>query len=571
MTRLKSIGLCFALIACSEDPGVTQTAPGEVGKVSAALFDAQQVLNVEIVLPAEDWDALRKQTRGKFDVVMDSCLTQPPPERFSYFSGSVVIDGKRLENVGIRKKGFFGSLSKTKPALKLKFDEFVEDQEYSGLTRLTLNNAVSDPSYVNQCLGYQLFAKAGLPAPRCNFAKVQVNGQDLGLYVNVESVDKRFLARSFADSRGDLYEGSLSDFRPGWVNTFEKKTNEKDPDRSALDDLATALASSEPDAMERVASRVDLPEFIRFWAMEFLLMHADGYSRNLNNFIVYQQPKSGQFSFIPWGIDDILRSDSTFDWEKQLPEGAAWVEGLLARRLYESPEHRAKQEAALRELLDSVWNETAITAEIDRMSQLILPHLSPSEVQSVTLAQAELRSFVQHRRTNVEAALQVPVNTSQPLREPWCLKPMGTLSTTFESTWDSLGAINPLSVGAGSMRLTSAGLSPAFVSFGADSGIAEGTGTPVLTVYAAVSATDLWAVRIDVGDIGDLRAHATIPLDSIAATALVLHADLSHQPPTLEVVGALGKGSLELEAVSLVKGAPVTGRITDATLFKMPF
>ena len=55
-----------------------------------------------------------------------------------------------------------GSLSDTKPSLKIKMDAYVADQTMSGLSRFTLNNSVQDASYVNQCLGYRLFRKAGV-------------------------------------------------------------------------------------------------------------------------------------------------------------------------------------------------------------------------------------------------------------------------------------------------------------------------------------------------------------------------------------------------------------------------
>ena len=42
-----------------------------------------------------------------------------------------------------------------------------------------------------------MFEKAGLPAPRCNFARVSMNGEDLGIYVHVEPVKKAFLRDNF--------------------------------------------------------------------------------------------------------------------------------------------------------------------------------------------------------------------------------------------------------------------------------------------------------------------------------------------------------------------------------------
>ena len=96
-------------------------------------------------------------------------------------------------------------------------------RKYHGLERLTLNNNIQDPSLVKQYLSYKLFRKAGLPAPRCNFARVHVNGQYLGVYTNVESIRKPFLKRAFNDSDGDLYEGMINDFREGMYETFEVK------------------------------------------------------------------------------------------------------------------------------------------------------------------------------------------------------------------------------------------------------------------------------------------------------------------------------------------------------------
>ena len=89
-------------------------------------------------------------------------------------AGGGVVDGVALSDVGLRKKGFLGSLDDNKPSLKISLDEYIE-QDLLGTHDITLNNAKQDPSYLNQCLGYATFAAAGVPASRCNFAHVTVN------------------------------------------------------------------------------------------------------------------------------------------------------------------------------------------------------------------------------------------------------------------------------------------------------------------------------------------------------------------------------------------------------------
>ena len=155
------------------------------------------------------------------------------PDIYDWFPATVTIDGERHTEIGVRKKGFIGSQSDTKPSLKLRYDKYVEGQSLGGvMQRMTLNNSIQDPSMINTCLSYQVFAAAGLPAPRCNFAAVTVNGRDLGLYVHVEELKKPFLARHFDSADGNLYEGTISDFTPTHRGTMEKKTNEEEDDWS---------------------------------------------------------------------------------------------------------------------------------------------------------------------------------------------------------------------------------------------------------------------------------------------------------------------------------------------------
>ena len=91
-----------------------------------------------------------------------------------------------------------GSLSDVKPAMKVRFDKFEEDRLLGGvLKRLTLNNTIQDPSKLNTCLTYSLYSAAGRPAPRCQYAKVEVNGDDMGIYVHIDAIKSAFPEAEF--------------------------------------------------------------------------------------------------------------------------------------------------------------------------------------------------------------------------------------------------------------------------------------------------------------------------------------------------------------------------------------
>ena len=113
---------------------------------------------------------------------------------------------------------------------------------------LVLNNSLQDATVLRTCLAYETFAAVGVRAPRCGFAHVAVNEEDLGVYVNVEPIDDAFLAHRDLPLACGLYEGTLSDFRDGWSDTF-----------SAENDAATphaphAARSSGPTGSSRLLS-----------------------------------------------------------------------------------------------------------------------------------------------------------------------------------------------------------------------------------------------------------------------------------------------------------------------------
>ena len=213
--------LCF-LAACQEPEPEPEPVPPAGPDLTEAVYDRSRLLEVEVELAPSDWEALRLQDRSDLGLGED-CLPPdaPFPSPFTWFTGTVTVDGEAFEDVGVRKKGFFGSLSTERPSLKIRFDKFVEDQTFEDVKRLTLNNSQQDPSLVRQCLAYDMFSSVGVPTPRCNFAHVVVNGTDMGVFVNVESIKKPFIRRHFDDPEGNLYEGTLSDFRDDWTGTIQ--------------------------------------------------------------------------------------------------------------------------------------------------------------------------------------------------------------------------------------------------------------------------------------------------------------------------------------------------------------
>ena len=547
----------------SPDAGdVDQPDAGPIVDLTEAMFDPDRVLDIEIELDPNDWDELRTQARSILDVLGSSCLTAPPPSPFTYFPATVRIDGEEIANVGVRKKGFFGSLSEVKPSLKLKFTEYDPAQRFSGMKRMTLNNAISDQSYVKQCIGYDLFAKAGVPAPRCNFARVRVNGQQMGVYVHVEAIKKQFIARHFDDNDGNLYEGALSDFRPGWVETFQKKTNDVDPDRSDIEALVPIMELPDAQFLAALEQQVNVDEFIDMWAAELLMMHADGYARNTNNFYIYDDPVSGKWSFLPWGIDSIMFNDVTLPWEDARPPVTAWAEGTLARRLYNIPETRQRYFDRLQELLATVWDESALLAEVDRMEALVDPYVVADELNAFRAAADTVRNFVENRRDVLEAELSTEPTWGTTLRDPWCIASIGTATGSFTTTFGTLDDPDPLNQGTATQAVIVNGIPYDITQSGAVAGWDADSGRPSIRLLSLISPTELLIVLITI-DESQFRPGVSLPIDWLDVSGYVVTIDFAVMPaPLFTVVGIIGDGSLDLTAASTTDGMTVSGTLS---------
>lgn len=293
-----------------------------------SFYNIDNLVTVNITLPEADWQAiLNAEPKGKFGY---------KGSRFDWYkAASVTVSGTKFpkegtfKDVGIIKKSFWGSFSKVKPSLKLDFERYNEDNEDAienliGTHRMTLNNSIQDPSYIRQPLGYELFRQAGVPNFRCNLAKVIVNSTTMGVYVNLEPMQKKFVENRFnGNTDGNAYEiewipdllDEIEYIKQGYVSFegFSDYEDEKDLNLAADYIAHTALAGAEVV--------VDMGAFMRFFAMESLLKHWDGYSHGLNNTYMYNDveavakptTKDVKLKFIPSGIDQILQRDRPFE------------------------------------------------------------------------------------------------------------------------------------------------------------------------------------------------------------------------------------------------------------------
>jgi spore coat protein H len=439
------------------DGGATADGTGSaLAEAALGRFDSNHVLAIQIDLPPADWDILRKQTRTFENLLKPKCHDAPFVSPYTYQKAKVTVDGHVFVDAAVRKKGFVGSNDETKPSLKIRFDKFVPDRTFGGVKRLTLNNNKQDRAEVSQCLAYLVFNRAGVAAPRCNFAHVWVNGVDMGLFTHVEGIKKAFISRHFDNADGPLFEGTLSDFRDGWTGTFEPKNGAADKD-DGIAKLTAALVLPDDQLMKAVGALIDLPHYMKFWAVESLIQHRDGYAGNRNNFYIYRDPATAKFMFIPWGADNVMRP---FQQRPPNMPYAVFAASKLNRRLWDHPDGRKQYIAAMTDVLAKAWDEKHLLAEVERIKKLVsavakIHSFDPQKFKPGTDQMSQplgvITAFINNRRAKVEPELQAPPAWPFPDPEKFCMELSVEATGTIATTMDTLNKGDIFKTGQGTL------------------------------------------------------------------------------------------------------------------------
>jgi spore coat protein CotH len=360
--------------------GQTPTPPPSAA--SDELYDPEKVPRFDIELPAASVTALGRDPR-------------------QYVTGTFRYGNETISNVGIRLKGEATLRPLTRKApFKIKFDEFVPDQRFRGLARMTLNNVTEDATFIAERLAYHAFRAAKLPAPRASSALVFVNGQPYGLYANVETEDKTFLARWFASNDGNLYEEGQKDFLPGNEATFELETNETRNDRSDLGAFIAALGTARPASfLADLSATLDTAHFLKFTAVEALVNQWDMYAYTRfypNNFRLYADPTTRKLVFLPWGMDMSLKDFRgngdhigvfTVGRENNAANGRI-TGGVVFQRCLTSPSCKATYSQTLREML-AAFEALRLDELAERYHAQVRPHVMADPRKEVTVAEFE--------------------------------------------------------------------------------------------------------------------------------------------------------------------------------------
>ena len=423
------LGLLLALPAASQDRGADQDrspaseAVEPKGRKAALLgasdefYDSQAVQTIHLEIRPEDLQR----------------LNQALPQRITV-RGAFRWEGRTFEPVGIRYKGNSSSNPEAghKRSLLVSFAEFVSGQRFLGLRHVALDNGIQFGSLFSEPLITEALRASGVKAARCNYARVYLNGAFAGVYVNVERIDRSFLARNFGNDQGILFKvdegGPGADLRqigddPAlYAKTFELHAGDREKGFRGLLELVRTL--NDPRTGEaRLREVFDYDGFLAATAVLLFSGAFDQYTGwGPHNFYLYRNPSDHRWTYIPWDLD-VGFADNAFgripvldDWHAAWPApvpGRPLMEQLIAKT---NLLNQYREKAAV--ILEQQFRPEIIGAKLAALYAQIKPDLAqdPFPPRRVTVPSdssyadiiASMEAFMRKRYTLARAQLDHP-------------------------------------------------------------------------------------------------------------------------------------------------------------------
>ncbi len=329
---------------------------------SQGFYDLEHIPEIRVTFEESNWEELLDKMKSKGDK--------------KRLSATVTIDGKAYNQVGVRYKGNSSYNSPKNNGTKklpfnMKANYKIKGQTFQGgFKTIKLSNVFRDASYTREVLSYEI-ARKYMPAPRCNFAKLYVNEEYIGLYNNTQAVDEILVEEAFGTSNGAFFkcdpeysilkklesrncpEGDkaslmyLGDDKNCYIGWYELESDD-DEDWQELISFIKKLNNGTED-FEKLMN-VDMVLWMH--AFNNVLVNLDSYlGRLCHNYYLYKTP-DGLFTPLVWDMNisfggfqydglkkgpltsEELQTFSMFAHYKTLNDKRPLITKLLANPLY---------------------------------------------------------------------------------------------------------------------------------------------------------------------------------------------------------------------------------------------
>lgn len=278
-------------------------SPDDVPVVRADLYDPSVLRTIFINFENKDWESELEDFHGT-DVEVPATL---------------IVDGTEYPACGIHFRGMSSYMmvpAGYKRSLNISLDFVYDKQRLMGYKTLNLLNCSGDDSLLSTVL-YSHIANKHMPAPKANLVRVVINGENWGIYTNVQQFNKDFLKEHYPSAKGTRWKVSGSprgggglDYRGESPDSYGHPYEMKDGKEKSVEkliELCRILDQTPPNNLEAALSeKVDMDELLWFLAIDIALCNSDGYWIRASDYSIFLD-KQDRFHFFPHDMNEAFR------------------------------------------------------------------------------------------------------------------------------------------------------------------------------------------------------------------------------------------------------------------------
>jgi len=198
-----------------------------------------------------------------------------------------------------------GNSSRYWPKKSWRID-FPDGVHFDHRSKLNLISEWKDNSMMVDKLGYDLLAALHVPAPRASYARLKINGQYQGVFVDVEHVGTRFVkAHGFADMDATRYRCGRKDCemktaRASFQTPWDHKEGREG--KGPLNELLGFMNySAEPEFARSLEDRFEAEIFLRDMVVDALI--SNNIIEDSRSYFIHDR-RIGRWVYIPWDLNN---------------------------------------------------------------------------------------------------------------------------------------------------------------------------------------------------------------------------------------------------------------------------
>jgi CotH kinase protein/Lamin Tail Domain/Secretion system C-terminal sorting domain len=355
----------------------------------------------------------------------------------NYIEATLTVDGVVYPQVGVAFKGqtsYMMAQGEDKKSFSIVTDAFVSGQNLEGYNNFNLNNCFDDPSFMKEFFLYYLIDKH-IPAARCTYVKLYINGESWGLYPSVQQLNKDFLEEWYLSNdgtnwRADAPAGTgggggggpqwgdgtaafnyLGDLASDYDSYYTlKTTTQSDPWAPLIQTCDILNNSSNTELPNLLPAVLDIDRTLWFLAIENAFADDDSYIyKGKMDYFCYWELETGRM--VPQEYDgNSILADNHLSWSPFYH--ADDVDYPLLNKLLNIPIWRQRYLAHMRTIAEDFLNTNTTADLLNYYSEIIDPYVQDDDKKLYSYAQfttgvSDLIDAVTTRRNTIMANTEV--------------------------------------------------------------------------------------------------------------------------------------------------------------------